>query len=194
MKNQLLKIIPLYKDEDKLIKKASRNDREAQHELYRKYAPKMLSVCRFYIKDEQYAEDVMIGGFFKVFTRIGSFRKEGSFEGWIRRIMVRECISFLRSAKSLSFIEEEDPGKIAGHMADEGQAELETEEIQFLIDSLPDGYKTVFLMFAIEGYSHKEIARKLRISESTSKSQLFKARRMLQEKIKELKKQENGTR
>ncbi|MBC9798050.1 RNA polymerase sigma factor [Sinomicrobium sp. FJxs] len=188
-----MKIIPLYKDEDKLIRRASANDREAQHELYRKYAPKMLSVCRYYIKDEQFAEDVMIGGFFKVFTRIGTFRKAGSFEGWIRRIMVRECISFLRSEKSLSFIEE-DPGTVTGYITDEGHAALETEDLQFLIDGLPEGYKTVFLMFAIEGYSHKEIARTLRISESTSKSQLFKARRMLQEKIKEQKRQENGTR
>lgn len=194
MKKKLLKIIPLYKDEDKLIRKASVNDREAQHELYGKYSPKMLSVCRYYIKDKQFAEDVMIGGFFKVFTRMDTFRKEGSFEGWIRRIMVRECISFLRSKKKLSFIEEESSGEITGYVADEGHAELEAEEIQFLIDRLPAGYRTVFLMFAVEGYSHKEIAQTLRISESTSKSQLFKARRMLQEKIQKLERQENGTR
>ncbi|UGU14863.1 RNA polymerase sigma factor [Sinomicrobium kalidii] len=194
MKKHLLKIIPLYKDEDKLIKRASGNDREAQYGLYTKYAPKMLSVCRYYVKDEQFAEDVMIRGFFKVFKHLDTFRREGSFEGWIRQIMVRECISFLRSKKSLYFIEEESPGKIAGYAVEGGPEALETEEIQFLIDNLPDGYKTVFLMFAVEGYSHKEIAEALRISENTSKSQLFKARKMLQEKIKESERRENGTR
>ncbi|MGS2762097.1 RNA polymerase sigma factor [Sinomicrobium sp. M5D2P9] len=193
MKKQLLKIIPLYKDETKLVKKASENNREAQHELYKKYASKMLSVCRYYIKDEQFAEDVMITGFFKVFTYIGTFRKEGSFEGWVRRIMVRECISFLRKEQSLSFLEEEGAPAIKECGAP-GYTEMDTEDIQLLIDGLPDGYKTVFLMYAVEGYSHKEIAATLRISESTSKSQLFKARKMLQEKIKELKKRENGTR
>ncbi|WP_240643105.1 RNA polymerase sigma factor [Sinomicrobium pectinilyticum] len=192
MKKQLLKIIPLYKDETKLVKKAADNNREAQYELYKKYASKMLSVCRYYIKDEQFAEDVMITGFFKVFTHIGTFRKEGSFEGWVRRIMVRECISFLRKEQSLSFLEEEGP-VIRGYET-EGYAEMDTEDIQLLIDKLPDGYKTVFLMYAVEGYSHKEIAGSLHISESTSKSQLFKARKMLQEKIEELKRQENGTR
>lgn len=193
MKKQLLKIIPLYKDETKLVKKASENNREAQHEIYKKYASKMLSVCRYYIKDEQFAEDVMITGFFKVFTYIGTFRKEGSFEGWVRRIMVRECISFLRKEQSLSFLEEEDAPAIKGYGAP-GHPEMDTEDIQLLIDGLPDGYKTVFLMYAVEGYSHKEIAGTLRISESTSKSQLFKARKMLQEKIMKLKKRENGTR
>ena len=94
--NSLLKVIQLYKNEDKLIKKALKNDRDAQHLLYTMFSPKMLSICRYYISDLQHAEDVMSEGFFKVFTNLKSFKSEGSFEGWVRRIMVRESISFLR--------------------------------------------------------------------------------------------------
>ena len=94
--NPLLKVIQLYNNEEKLIKKAINKDRKAQHILYNMYAPKMLSVCRYYIRDMQYAEDVMLEGFFKVFSKLKSFRSEGTFEGWIRRIRVSECISFLR--------------------------------------------------------------------------------------------------
>ncbi|SFW71014.1 RNA polymerase sigma-70 factor, ECF subfamily [Sinomicrobium oceani] len=192
MKKHFLKIIPLYKDETRLVKKAAGNNREAQQELFRKYASRMLSVCRYYIKDEQFAEDVMITAFFKVFTQIGAFRGDGSFEGWIRRIMVRECISFLRKEKSLSFLEEEHIAGVSSETAD--YSGIDVEAIQFIIDALPQGYKTVFLMYAIEGYSHKEIAETLCISENTSKTQLFKARKMLQEKIEKLKMRENGTR
>jgi len=91
-----LKVIKLYQNNDALIKKAANNNREAQQALFEMYAPKMLSVCRYYITDLHFAEDVMLHGFFKVFTHLKSFKNEGSFEGWIRRIMVRESISFLR--------------------------------------------------------------------------------------------------
>ncbi|WP_236636734.1 RNA polymerase sigma factor [Sinomicrobium soli] len=193
MKRRLLKIIPLYKDENQLLRKAAANHRGAQRELYDKYASKMLSVCRSYIRDTHFAEDVMIRGFYKVFANLSAFRREGSFEGWVRRIMVRECISFLRREKSLSFVEvSELPENTAAHIPETDAPD--TEEIQTLIDLLPEGYKAVFLMYAVEGYSHREIAAALHISESTSKSQLFKARKMLKDRILELKEKENGTR
>ena len=91
-----MKIISFYKNEKALIKKAISGNREAQQWLYEKYASKMLSVCRQYIKDVQFAEDVMIKGYLKVFLNLKSFKHEGSFEGWIRRIMVHECIVYLR--------------------------------------------------------------------------------------------------
>ncbi|RAV30707.1 RNA polymerase subunit sigma-70 [Sinomicrobium soli] len=188
-----MKIIPLYKDENQLLRKAAANHRGAQRELYDKYASKMLSVCRSYIRDTHFAEDVMIRGFYKVFANLSAFRREGSFEGWVRRIMVRECISFLRREKSLSFVEvSELPENTAAHIPETDAPD--TEEIQTLIDLLPEGYKAVFLMYAVEGYSHREIAAALHISESTSKSQLFKARKMLKDRILELKEKENGTR
>ena len=101
--NPLLKVIQLYKNEKQLIKKAASNHRDAQHMLYQLHAPKMLSVCRYYIKDVHQAEEVMLNGFFKVFTQLKSYKAEGSFEGWLRKIMVRESISFLRQQKQIEF-------------------------------------------------------------------------------------------
>ncbi|WP_452226733.1 RNA polymerase sigma factor [Lacinutrix cladophorae] len=186
-----MKVIQLHKNEPLLIKKAIKNNREAQHVLFQLHAPKMLSVCRYYIKDTQFAEEAMLNGFFKVFQNLKSFKSEGSFEGWIRRIMVRESISYLRKKKQIEFSEDvlvEDVNTFNNI-----QTNMEVAEIQQLIDNLPEGYKLVFVMYAIEGYKHQEIAKILGISESTSKSQLFKARKALQQKIKELNKAEYGT-
>ena len=179
--NTLLKVIQLHKNESALIKRAVKNNREAQHMLFEMHAPKMLSVCRYYLKDVYHAEEVMMNGFFKVFTNLKSFRGEGSFEGWIRRIMVRESISYLRQQKHVEFpVEEVD---IKNEFTNNIETEIEVEEIQQLIDELPEGYKIVFIMYAIQGYKHQEIASLLDIAESTSKSQLFKARKLLQDKI-----------
>ena len=189
--NSLLKVIQLYKNETQLIKKAANNHRDAQHTLYEMHAPKMLSVCRYYIKDVHQAEEVMLNGFFKVFTQLKTFKAEGSFEGWIRRIMIRESISFFRKKKRLEF--SADNMEIYEEPINYSNTEFEVDEIQFLIDKLPEGYRMVFNMYAIEGYKHSEIAEIFSIAESTSKSQLFKARKLLQQQIKQLNKASNGT-
>jgi len=189
--NPLLKVIQLYKNEAQLIKKAAKNHRDAQHMLYEMHAPKMLSVCRYYIKDVHQAEEVMLNGFFKVFTQLKSFKYEGSFEGWIRRIMIRESISFLRKKKRLEF--SADDMEVYEKPVNDTNVEFEVDDIQQLIDKLPEGYRMVFNMYAIEGYKHSEIAKMLSIGESTSKSQLFKARKLLQQQIKQLKNANNGT-
>lgn len=141
----------------------------------------MLGLCRQYIRDLHFAEDVMVGGFVKVFKYLDTFKHEGSFEGWIRKIMVRECITFLRKSQPIVFDDE------VYDQAHKNQvlptSELDVEQIQSLIDALPEGYKIVFVLYAVEGYKHKEIAEMLRISESTSKSQLHKARKILQEQL-----------
>ncbi|WP_239970574.1 RNA polymerase sigma factor [Confluentibacter citreus] len=186
-----LKVIQLYKNEATLVKKAAENNREAQKVLFEMHAPKMLSVCRYYITDLQYAEDVMLNGFFKVFTHLKSFKNEGSFEGWIRRIMIRESISFLRKQKQVEFLMEDL--NYENDYDDSINTNIEVADIQKLIDDLPEGYKIVFVMYAIEGYKHQEIASMLNITESTSKSQLFKARKLLQEKIKEINTTSYGT-
>lgn len=176
-----MKVIPLYKNELQLISRAADSNREAQRLLYERFSGKMLGVCRMYVKDLHHAEEVMLNGFFKVFTHLKDFKHEGSFEGWIRKIMVREAISFLRGNKELEFQEE-----VSEEIADSFnpiQAEFDAHHIQLLIDSLPEGYKVVFVMYAIEGYKHHEIAEILKITSGTSKSQLFKARKMLQEKL-----------
>ena len=185
-----LKVIQLHKNESQLIQKAIRQSRDAQNVLFDLYAPKMLSVCRCYIKDLQHAEDVMLNGFFKVFANLKSYTGAGSFEGWIRKIMVREAISFLRQLKHVEFTTDEVA--FEHEVCNTIKSEIEMAEIQQLIDDLPEGYKMVFVMFAIEGYKHHEISDILNISEGTSKSQLFKARKMLQRKIEELNKLNYG--
>ena len=134
-----------------------------------------------YIKDLHHAEEAMLNGFFKVFSNLATFRNEGSFEGWVRKIMVRESMSFLRVQKDIEFREEVIEDGRQGF--DSVQAEIDAEHIQKLIDALPEGYRVVFVMYAIEGYKHQEIAEMLNITIGTSKSQLFKARKMLQEKL-----------
>ncbi|MBD0836145.1 RNA polymerase sigma factor [Aestuariibaculum suncheonense] len=186
-----MKVIQLHKNESTLIKRAVKNNREAQHMLFELHAPKMLSICRYYVKDVYQAEEIMMNGFFKVFTNLKSFRGEGSFEGWMRRIMVRESISYLRQQKDIEFAVEELDFK--NEFTNNIETEIEVEDIQRLIDELPEGYKIVFVMYAIQGYKHQEIAELLNIAESTSKSQLFKARKLLQEKIKNRNKTSYGT-
>jgi RNA polymerase sigma-70 factor (ECF subfamily) len=173
-----LKIIPLHNKQKSLIKKAIDNNREAQQQLFEQHSPKMLGVCRQYVKDMHHAEDLMLQGFLKVFTNLEKFKHEGSFEGWIRRIMVNTCLSYLRK-KNLVDLSDED--YVFNDAATESLENTSVEDIQKLVDKLPEGYKMVFNLFAIEGYKHSEIAEKLGITVSTSKSQLFKARKLLQE-------------
>ncbi|MFL9845693.1 RNA polymerase sigma factor [Flavobacterium rhizosphaerae] len=185
-----MKVIKLHQEERDIIEQAAANNRHAQHKIYNTHAPKMLGICRQYIKDQQQAEDVMITAFMKVFTNLKNFEHKGSFQGWIRRIMVNECISFIRVQKKVDFLEdkfyvEDTFNNIESHFS--------VEDIQSLIDGLPEGYKMVFNLYIIEGYKHQEIAQMLGISEGTSKSQLSHARKMLQEQVIKLKNYENGT-
>ena len=169
---------------------AASNNRQAQQKIYSQYAPKMLSVCRQYAKDIHHAEDLMITAFMKVFANLKNFESKGSFEGWIRRIMVNECISWLRVQKRVQFLDdhfyyEQSENKI--------ESDMSVADIQSLIDELPEGYRMIFNLYAIEGYKHKEIAEMLSISEGTSKSQLSHARKCLQEQISKLKNYEYAT-
>ncbi|RZJ66255.1 MAG: RNA polymerase sigma factor [Flavobacterium sp.] len=184
-----MKIIKLHESDETLLKKALKRDAKAEEKLFRRHAPKMLSVCRYYISDMHYAEDVMITGFTKVFANLAKFRFEGNFEGWMRRIMVREAIDFLRSRKQMQFTDVAEAEIIS---IDADPDDFDMDALQSLIDNLPDGYRTVLVMFAIEDYSHKDIAAMLGISESTSKSQLFKARKMLQQQLETYKKKAHG--
>jgi RNA polymerase sigma-70 factor, ECF subfamily len=185
-----MKVINLHHEEQETIQLAVENNRHAQQQIYAKYASKMLSVCRQYIKDLHQAEDIMITAFMKVFANLERFEHKGSFEGWIRRIMVNECISFLRAQKKVSFLEDvyykEDTFNNI-------ESNFNVEDIQSLIDRLPDGYRMIFNLYAIEGYKHQEIAEMLGITEGASKSQLSRGRSMLQEQINKLKNYQNGT-
>lgn len=188
-----MKVINLHREEKQVIEQAVSNNRQAQHQLYTKFSPKMLGVCRQYIKDMHHAEDVMITAFMKVFTNLHKFEHKGSFEGWIRKTMVNECIDFLRVKKNV-FQHQEIENVILSESEDSFEIDtFSVDDIQLLIDNLPDGYKMIFNLYAIEGYKHNEIAQMLKISEGTSKSQLSHARKMLQEQVNVLKRKENGT-
>lgn len=135
----------------------------------------MLGLCARYVRDQFEAEDIMIKGFVKAFQKMDQYTGEGSFEGWLRRIMVNESLSFLRSYKNLLMaVQIETAEREMDYQALESH--LEAEDLMTMINSLPDGYRTVFNLYAIEGYSHKEIAEALGITEGASKSQLSRAR------------------
>ena len=168
------------KTEDKLLEACRRGDRKAQYELYEKYAPLMFSVCRRYVVQLQEAEDILVCGFTKVFQKLDQFKGQGSFEGWVRRIIVNEALSFIRRNKSM-YLEVEIDKASREPDFQKMSDQLEVEDLEKMIDRLPMGYKTVFNLYAIEGFSHKEIAEKLGISENTSKSQLSRARVHLQQ-------------
>ena len=128
--------------------------------------------------------------FMKVFVNLKNFQHNGSFEAWIRRIMVNECISHIRVQKKVVFLDDENFSEDSFNNI---ESQFSVEDIQFLIDSLPDGYKMIFNLYAIEGYKHHEIASMLGINEGTSKSQLSHARKILKEQILKLKNYSNGT-
>jgi len=165
-----------------LIEKCKKGDRSAQQQLFNQYAPKMMAVCRRYVSNKQEAEEILLVGFTLVFSKIDQFRNEGSLESWIRKIMVNESLGFLRKRRSLFlFAELQDAdGETGPWPAD---SDLMTEDLLELIASLPDGYRTVFNLYALDGYTHAEIAAKLGIEEATSKSQLSRARQLLRQRL-----------
>jgi RNA polymerase sigma factor (sigma-70 family) len=164
------------------IEGCKKGDSTVQRQVFDHYSGKMYSVCCRYVKDKMEAEDVLVTAFTKVFERIHQFKSEGSFEGWIRRIMVNESLTWLRQHK---FMQVETDIEAADFEPDYQMMEnhLHAEDLLKLIDELPAGYKVVFNLYAIEGYSHKEISEQLGINENTSKSQLSRARVYLQKQL-----------
>jgi len=169
-------------NDNMLIKGCIRGKRTAQKELYDKYARKMFGICLRYSKDYHHAEDLLQEGFVKVYRNIGKFRGDGSFEGWLRRIFVNTAIEHFRKATHLYPINEvvHHPVNVISSGVMEHLAE---EDLLALIQQLSPGYRTVFNLYAIEGYSHKEVAEMLGITEGTSKSQLARARYILQKAV-----------
>lgn len=176
-----MKVIAFFTSEKQLIRRGQEGNAMAQERIFKLHAPKMLSVCRQYIPHLEQAEEAMCNAFLKVFQNLKKYRGDGSFEGWIRRIVIREAISYLRKSRKMQFDFIE--AHTQTHTCVPATNHLEVEELQMLIDSLPDGYRTVFVLYAIEGYRHEEIAKMLEISPGTSKSQLFKARKQLQQEV-----------
>ena len=162
-------------------------DRKMQEMLYTQTAPKMLAVCMRYAKDRMEAEDVLQMGYVKIFQNITTYRNEGSFEGWIRRIMVNTAIeSYRKNLRFLSIVPIEtvyEQPAIGSDSYRDDFSSLGMQDLMKIIQKLANGYRMVFNMYVIEGYSHKEIAETLGISESASKSQLSRARAILQQEI-----------
>lgn len=157
------------------------NDAIAQKELYHRYSPKMLSVCYRFSQNKEDAEDMMQDGFIKVFSQIHSFQQKGSFEGWIRKIMVHTCINHLKKNKKFNQSVDLIHANTIQVRNDNIPSLVQAKQVVECIRMLPVGYRTVLNLFAIEGYSHKEIAELLDIGESTSRSQYTRARQMLED-------------
>jgi RNA polymerase sigma factor (sigma-70 family) len=171
-----------YNDSD-LLSGCIRGDRKMQRELYDRFAPKMYGVCLRYAGNAEEAEDILQEGFIKVFRKIESFRGEGSFEGWIRRIFVNTAIEYYRKKTYLQPITEHEEATIEGNLLSVLD-NLAEKDIINLVQQLSPGYRTVFNMYVVEGYTHKQIAELLGISEGTSKSQLSRAKLILQDMVK----------
>ena len=174
--------------ETEWIEGCKKQDALAQNELYEHFSAKMYALCCRYIPSKMEAEDVLITAFTKLFERINQFKGEGSFEGWIRRIVVNESLTYLRRNKSMYLETEIEAVDREPDLANL-ENKLEAEDLMTMIGKLPIGYRMVFNLYAIDGYSHKEIAEQLGISENTSKSQLSRARALLQKKLVELEKE-----
>lgn len=167
---------------DKLIKKCKERDIKAQSEVYQLFAGKLFALCLKYSKNYQEAQDNLQDGFITVFNKIDQYQFKGSFEGWIKRIIINTALQKYREKSVLNLISEEIP--------DEVEVEIDETEISLdfllnIIQALPNRYRLVFNMYVLDGYSHREIAEMLEISEGTSKSNLSRARQILKKKVEE---------
>lgn len=171
---------------DELIRRCRAGERKAQELLYKQYASKMLGVCGRYATDRMEAEDMLQNGFIKIFQKLADYRGDGSFEGWVRRIMVHSSIEYYRKHhKMMQLVDLEDAGNETSVNA-LASVKLEANDLLLLIQQLAPGYRIVFNLYAIEGYSHKEIGEIVGITEGASKSQLSRARSILKEQISKM--------
>ena len=168
---------------EELLLRLRDQDRTAQKWLYERYSPLMFSVCKRYLRSREDAEEALVSGFFKVFSQVESYSGTGSFEGWVRRIMINECLMTLRKNQPLIFPGDEAniPDQTDGFNI---ESDISVREIIELLDQLPPGYRTVFNLYVLEGFKHIEIAETLGISINTSKSQLILAKGKLRNLMK----------
>jgi RNA polymerase sigma factor (sigma-70 family) len=173
---------------DQLVGRCKAGQRKAQEMLYKMLASKMMGVCMRYAADRMEAEDMLQNGFIKVFQKIEDYRGDGSFEGWVRRIMVHSSIEYYRKHHRMMQVVEFDEAGQEPSVNAAAASSLEAKDLLVLIKSLSPGYRMVFNLYAIDGYSHKEIAEIAGISEGASKSQLSRARAILKEQILKIEK------
>jgi RNA polymerase sigma-70 factor (ECF subfamily) len=178
-----MKTLTLPLSDAELVAACRQGSAAAQEQLYHRFAPKMLGLCLRYVRHQFDAEDALARGFVKVFRCLGQYEGKGSLEGWVRCIMVREALNCLRRRESLTLSIEDC---YTGHLATDlpsAEVELQAADLLRLVQELPAGYRAVFNLCALEGYTHPEVAELLGISEGTSKSQLSKARAVLQRQV-----------
>jgi RNA polymerase sigma factor (sigma-70 family) len=174
---------------DEIISQCKEEKTWAQEKLFKLFAPKMLGICRRYLVSIDDARDAMQDGFVKIFLNIHKYEGRSSFNTWVTRIMMNTAIDMVKKINKVQFVRDDQYFTDDTQLADDDFIEpagLSQQQLLFLIDQLPNGYKIVFNMFAIDGLGHKEIARTLGISEGTSKSQLNRARAFLKTEIKKL--------
>ena len=188
-------------DLSELITGVKKRKKNCQKELYKRYAPVMRSICIRYTRDYDEAEDILQEGFIKLFTKINQYEGKGSFEGWMKRVFINTSINYIKKKRNIlfhydindfpnegivhNFYDDQNFQSPDSEIVDDDFTE---EEIMAIISKLPDGYKLVFSLYAIDQMSHKEISEMLNISVSTSKSQLFRARKTIQKQLSELSK------
>jgi RNA polymerase sigma-70 factor (ECF subfamily) len=180
---------------DEIVRGCRKDNARAQSELYYRYSGRFLGLCRRYVGSVGEAEDIMIGGFMKIFEKISQYKGQGSFEAWMTRIMVNESLTFIRKNKNMSL-------NVAIEAADRepdyrtAEAHFDAAQLMALVDELPIGYRTVFNLYVMEGYSHKDISELLNISEGASKSQLSRAKAQLRGRVlaleEKMKKRDHG--
>lgn len=166
---------------EKLIQQCANNEPKAQEEIYRLFAGKLFALCLKYSRNRQEAEDNLQDGFIIIFDKVSQFKNKGSFEGWMKRIIINTALQKYRSKNVLNLVNEEN-------IAEEVSVEVEDEEVSLdyllsIIQKLPNQYRLVFNLYVLDGYSHKEVSKALRISEGTSKSNLSRARNILRKQI-----------
>ncbi len=190
-------------DEDNLLKECLSGNTRAQKQLYDRYSRKMYGVCLRYAPDQAMAEDFLQEGFIRIFMKLKSFRSQGSLEGWMRRIMVNTTLEILRkkdvfknsvelSQSNLLINDTTEPESDANDQDDPDVMHISTETLTRVLSEMPQGFRTVFNLYAVDQYTHKEIGGMLGISEGTSKSQYARARSWLKRKLTETKKVSNA--
>ena len=167
---------------NRLIKQCANDDKKAQKEIYQLFAGKLFSICLKYSKNKQEAQDNFQDGFIIIFKKIGQFKFKGSFEGWIKRVMLNTILLKYRKKTVLNIVTEEIPDEVIVDVDDD---EISLDFLLNLIHELPDRYRMVFNLYVLDGYSHREISEMLHIAEGTSKSNLSRARSILKQKIEE---------
>jgi RNA polymerase sigma-70 factor (ECF subfamily) len=181
----MVKIVKLHNQSEQLVAQLKNQNRKAQYKFYKLHSPKLLGIIRMYISDINSAEEVLSNCFVKIFKKIDSFNGPTiAIHNWIRTIAIREAIDFLRTKNNIEFLTDQfyDFGNEGNNSVDNDH---EINHLQDKIDQLPEGYKMVFMLYVMEDYSHESIAQELNISQGTSKSQLFKAKKMLRRLLTE---------